>query len=248
MYVIPEVDPPSSDHVSVNNDGRQSAILSLTIVLTVLLTLALVVVFVIVIIKITTSNRRQTGNTNSNNGCRVDTSVVQNQPPSSSSQQQHRATGNDKFTGGQHLIASNCILVGTPTSTAVTGSCHTDPPPLLEFQRLALGAERTTSGSKIGRGRVINSNSGDGSATISHLQQQQHQTFHQYSSATLSSTDRRSTRQPRYELIDQSVTVDDVTMTSGMGCNSGSSEALSLRPGRDINHEGPHLVYQWADF
>ena len=25
-------------------------------------------------------------------------------------------------------------------------------------------------------------------------------------------------------------------------------EALSLIPGRDINHEGPHRVYQWTDF
>ena len=29
---------------------------------------------------------------------------------------------------------------------------------------------------------------------------------------------------------------------------SCSVEALSLIPGRDINHEGPHRVYQWTDF
>ena len=32
---------------------------------------------------------------------------------------------------------------------------------------------------------------------------------------------------------------------TGVNC---SVEALSLIPGRDINHEGPHRVYQWTDF
>ena len=41
--------------------------------------------------------------------------------------------------------------------------------------------------------------------------------------------------------------VDDVD-AGGAGGLSCSVEALSLIPGRDINHEGPHRVYQWTDF
>jgi len=40
----------------------------------------------------------------------------------------------------------------------------------------------------------------------------------------------------------------DDTSTAGATGLSCSAEALSLIPGRDINHEGPHRVYQWADF
>jgi len=40
---------------------------------------------------------------------------------------------------------------------------------------------------------------------------------------------------------------DDVDATGAAGF-SCSVEALSLIPGRDINHEGPHRVYQWTDF
>jgi len=42
--------------------------------------------------------------------------------------------------------------------------------------------------------------------------------------------------------------LDDVATAGATTDVSRSLEALSLIPGRDINHEGPHRVYQWADF
>ena len=49
---------------------------------------------------------------------------------------------------------------------------------------------------------------------------------------------------PRLPPVAFSDKLDDAGAT-GLSC---SVEVLSLIPGRDINHEGPHRVYQWADF
>jgi len=49
---------------------------------------------------------------------------------------------------------------------------------------------------------------------------------------------------PRVPPVAFSDQLDD-SGAAGLSC---SVEALSLIPGRDINHEGPHRVYQWADF
>ena len=56
---------------------------------------------------------------------------------------------------------------------------------------------------------------------------------------------------PRIPLVafsDQAVGEVDDPDTAGATALSCSVEALSLIPGRDINHEGPHRVYQWTDF
>lgn len=76
-----------------------------------------------------------------------------------------------------------------------------------------------------------------------------HQRYHQ-SGVVDKQQQQTQQQQRRYELID-SVVTDDVintAMTSSNTATNGSAEALSLIPGRDINHEGPHLVYQWTDF
>jgi len=53
-------------------------------------------------------------------------------------------------------------------------------------------------------------------------------------------------------LSDSDVMVDDVggpvVETGVCSVLDRSLEALSLIPGRDFNHEGPHRVYQWTDF
>jgi len=56
-------------------------------------------------------------------------------------------------------------------------------------------------------------------------------------------------RLPLVAFIDQQVNsgLDEPALASATDI-SRSVETLSLIPGRDINHEGPHRVYQWADF
>jgi len=53
---------------------------------------------------------------------------------------------------------------------------------------------------------------------------------------------------PLVAFSDQVGSALDETSTAGATGLSCSVEALSLIPGRDINHEGPHRVYQWTDF
>jgi len=52
-------------------------------------------------------------------------------------------------------------------------------------------------------------------------------------------------RLPLVAFSDQVVSMQDDAGATALNC---SVEALSLIPGRDINHEGPHRVYQWTDF
>ena len=55
-------------------------------------------------------------------------------------------------------------------------------------------------------------------------------------------------RVPLVAFSDQVGAEPDDAETAGATGLSCSVEALSLIPGRDINHEGPHRVYQWTDF
>jgi len=57
-------------------------------------------------------------------------------------------------------------------------------------------------------------------------------------------------RLPLVAFIDNQTSsgVDDVATTGAPDASCCSVEALSLIPGRDINHEGPQRVYKWADF
>jgi len=55
-------------------------------------------------------------------------------------------------------------------------------------------------------------------------------------------------RLPVVAFTDQADSGLDDVATAGATDLNCSVEALSLIPGRDINHEGPHRVYQWTDF